>query len=77
MKHVEDAINHGRIQDGATVPVWLANDGLISVDTALTYAETAELLKEIAKWAEVFSDAREAREKLSKLSPGGWPRQPS
>jgi hypothetical protein len=50
---------------------------LISVDTALTYAETAELLKEIAKWAEVFSDAREAREKLSKLSPGGWPRQPS
>jgi hypothetical protein len=69
MKHVEDSITLGRIQDGATVPVWLTNDGLISVDNVLTYVETAEVLREIAKWAEVFSDPREAQEKLDKLSP--------
>lgn len=70
MKHVESFIDNNQMPPGATVPVWLTNDGLISVDESLTFAETAEVLREIAKWADVFADPLEVREKLDNISSG-------
>lgn len=68
MKHVEKRIAAGQILDGATVPVWLTNDGIQSTDALLTYAETAEILKDIAKWANILVDPREMTSKLRELS---------
>jgi hypothetical protein len=67
MKHVESRIECGQILTGATVPVWLTNDGLRSTETALTYGETGELLREVAKWASIFSDPQTALEKWREL----------
>lgn len=65
MKHVESRIDNGKMIPEATVPVWLDNKGLCSVDTNLTYAETAEVLKEIAKYADALSDPRNANTVLN------------
>lgn len=67
MKHVESRIDNGQMLPGATVPVWLENRGLRSVDTRLTYTETAEVLKEIAKYANALMDPRTAKETLERL----------
>ena len=65
MKHVESHIDNGQMIPGATVPVWLENEGLRSVDANLTYAETAEVLKEIAKYADALSNPKTAKAGLS------------
>ncbi len=65
MKHVESRIENGQMILGATVPVWLENQGLRSVDTVLTYAETAEVLKELAKYADALSNPKTAKQVLS------------
>lgn len=62
MKHVE---SRGQMIPGATVPVWLENDGLRSVDVNLTYTETAEVLKEIAKYADALSNPKTAKAVLN------------
>jgi hypothetical protein len=67
MKHVESRIDNGQMIPGATVPVWLENDGLRSVDAMLTYAETAHVLKEIAKYADALMNPATANEELAKL----------
>lgn len=64
MKHVESRIESKQILEGATVPVWLTNDGLVSVDSALTFSETGEVLKDLAKWANILQDPLSAPEKL-------------
>jgi hypothetical protein len=56
MKHVESRIENGQILDGATVPVWLTNEGLRSVDCLFAYSETFEILEEIAKWGTALVD---------------------
>jgi hypothetical protein len=58
MKHVESRIDNAQMIAGATVPVWLENEGLRSLDTNLTYLETAEVLKEIAKYADALSNPK-------------------
>jgi hypothetical protein len=65
MKHVESRIENGQMIPGATVPVWLENEGLRSVDANLTYTETAEVLKEIAKYADALSNPATAKEVLN------------
>lgn len=67
MKHTESRIENEQILPGATVPVWLANDGLRSVDAVLTYRETAEVLEQLAVWANALMDPRTAREAFAKL----------
>ncbi len=64
MKHAESRIASGQIFEGALVPVWLTNFGLQSTDANLTFAETGELLEEVAYWAEIFVDPIDARNKL-------------
>ena len=65
MKHVESRIANGQLPQGATVPVWLTNNGLKSIDTDFTYAETAEVLKDVGKWADILQDPMSAQEKLN------------
>ena len=67
MKHVESRIAAGQMLPGATVPVWMTNEGLASVDAQLSWKETAEVLKEVAKWADVFVDPLTAPDKLKGL----------
>ncbi len=64
MKHVESRIACGQILENATVPVWIMRDGLQSVDISLSYVETAEVLKDVAKWADILMDPLTIREKL-------------
>jgi hypothetical protein len=64
MKHVESRIENGQMIADAIVPVWLENDGLRSIDTHLTFQETAEVLRELAKYADALMDPRTAKEKL-------------
>jgi hypothetical protein len=61
MKHIESRIENGQMIPGATVPVWLENEGLHSVDTSLTYAESAEILKELAKYADALMNPKTAK----------------
>ena len=67
MKHVESRIDNGQMIPGATVPVWLENEGLCSIDTRLTYAETGEILKDIAKYADVLMNPKTAKENFNAL----------
>ena len=64
MKHVESRIENGQMLDGATVPVWLDNNGLRSVDASLTFAETADVLKDLAKYADALMDPKTAKAAL-------------
>lgn len=64
MKHVESRIENGQMIPGATVPVWLDNEGLRSVDAQLTYAETADVLKELAKYADALMNPQTAHAAL-------------
>jgi hypothetical protein len=63
MKHSESRIASGQMPEEGLVPVWLTNEGLQSTDGFLTFVETGEILEEIAHWANVFVDPREARNK--------------
>jgi hypothetical protein len=65
MKHVESRIENEQMIPGATVPVWLENEGLRSVDANLTYAEAGEVLKELAKYADALSNPKTAKATLS------------
>jgi hypothetical protein len=64
MKHEEKRIAAGQILEGATVPVWLTNEGIQSTDAFLMFGETAEILRDVAKWANIVVDPREMAEKL-------------
>jgi hypothetical protein len=64
MKHVESRIENKQLPEGATVPVWLRNEGLVSIDSLLTFAETGEVLKDLAKWVNILLDPLSAPEKL-------------
>lgn len=76
MKHVESRIENNQIRPGATVPVWLEEAGLISIDSRLSFVETRNLLTELAKYAEALVDPRTARATLD-LQVGGSSATPS
>lgn len=63
-KHLETAINSGQLPPGGTLPVWLANDGLQAVDGKLTFAEIAEILTDLAKWADAAQDPLTMRDTI-------------
>lgn len=67
MKHVESRIANAQMLPGATVPVWLTNDGISSVDASMTYLETAEVLKQLAAWADALMNPKTAKESFAKL----------
>ena len=63
-KHLETAINSGQLPPDGTIPVWLTNDGLQAVDGKLTFAEIAEILTDLAKWADAAQDPLTMRETI-------------
>jgi hypothetical protein len=70
MKHVESRIENGQVVEGATIPVWLTNEGLRSTDALLTYAETGDILRDLAKWASIIVDPSEIANRLRETSDG-------
>jgi hypothetical protein len=66
MKHVESRIENGQIPDGATVPVWLDNEGLRSTDSHFGFEETFGVLLELVKWADALVDPLTARSAIEK-----------
>jgi hypothetical protein len=63
-KHVESAIKSGQLPPNGTLPVWLTNDGLEAVDAELTFTEMAEILTDLAKWADAVQDPLTMQEKI-------------
>ena len=63
-KHLEKAINSGQLPPYGALPVWLSNDGLRAVDAELSYAEMAEILTDLAKWADAAQDPLTMRETI-------------
>lgn len=60
MKHAESCIENGQVVPGAPVPVWLANTGLQSIDASLTFAETGDVLADLATYANQMMDPKGA-----------------
>jgi hypothetical protein len=60
-RHTESRIENGQMPPQGSLPVWLCNSGLRSVDCELTFAETGELLAKIGEWAHVAEDPFEGR----------------
>lgn len=56
-KHVEKAIaTVGLLPENGTLAIWLTNDGLRSTDSYLTFGETAEILRDLARFADALQD---------------------
>ena len=64
-KHAEKAITAEQLPPDGTLPVWLKNDGLHSVETSLTFEEIAEMLEDLAVWAEAAQNPATMREKIA------------
>lgn len=67
MKHVESRIENRQMLPEATVPVWLENAGLRSIDVSMTFTETAEVLRELAKYADALMNPATANRVLNEL----------
>lgn len=65
-KHAESVIKSQNIPFDATIPMWLTNNGLKSNDAYLSYAESGEVLADIAKWAQLIQDPASMREKIER-----------
>lgn len=63
-KHAEKAITSQQLPQDGTLPVWLKNDGLHCVESSLTFEEIAEILKDLALWADAVQDPLTMREKI-------------
>lgn len=63
-KHAEIAIAAEQLPPDGTLPVWLKNDGLHSVESSLTFEEITEMLEELAVWADAAQDPTTMREKI-------------
>ena len=55
-KDTEARIDTGETPPQGSLPVWLCNAGLRSIDAELTFAETGEVLARIRDWAHVVED---------------------
>jgi hypothetical protein len=63
-KHAEKAITHQQLPPDGTLPVWLKNDGLHGTDGSLTFEDIAEILRELAQWADAVQDPLTMEEKI-------------
>jgi len=63
-KHAEKAITSQQIPPDGTLPVWLKNDGLHCVESSLAFGEMAEILGDLARWADIVQDPLTMREKI-------------
>jgi hypothetical protein len=56
IKHTESAIENGQMPRQGTLPVWLTNRGLTSIEHCLTWEETGVVLERLARCAERLQD---------------------
>jgi hypothetical protein len=63
-KHIEFGDEPPEPGSSAILPVWLTNDGLEAIDAKMAFAEIADLLTDLAKWAGAVQDPITMREKL-------------
>jgi len=66
LKHTEDRIAAAQMPPGDTVPVWMENEGLSGVKVKLSYAETAQVLSELAVFADALMNPKTAKDTLRK-----------
>ena len=55
-KHANQELGRGDIPDNLSIPIWLTDTGIECHDTALSFCEFGELLKELAEISEVLSN---------------------
>lgn len=63
-KHPDTAINSNQIPKDATMPVWLSNSGICAEGVQISYAEMAEILKDLSKIADALSNPEPAPREL-------------
>ena len=64
-KHAESAITAEQLPSDGTLPVWLKDDGLHSVESNLTFEEIVEMLQDLAAWADAAQNPATMREKIA------------
>jgi hypothetical protein len=70
-KHIDSAIKgpkhalQPQFPVDGTLPVWLANDGLHSVEGVLTFAEIADMLQDMARWCDAAQNPLTMRETIT------------
>lgn len=64
VKHTVGAVDAGRCKPEHTVPLWLTNEGLHSFEFGVSWAEAAEVLSDISKFADAIQDPLTCKEKL-------------
>jgi hypothetical protein len=65
-KHMEKAIEAGQVPSESTMAIWLTNDGVQSIDSQLTFAEMADILKDLVMWSDAAQDPLTMRETVMK-----------
>jgi hypothetical protein len=70
-KHMDSAIENGQLPAESTMAIWLTNDGVRSLDSALTFAEIADILRDLAMWSDAAQDPLTMEEKLREQYPDG------
>lgn len=65
-KHAEKSINNDFYPKDGTLCLWLCNDGLKVVGSHLTFNEMAEVLGDLAMWADRVQDPATMREKVAR-----------
>jgi hypothetical protein len=65
VKHVGGCVSSGQCTEEDTLPLWLTNDGLSSFGVSASYDEASEVLRDIAKLADLLQDPRGVAEKLT------------
>ena len=56
VKHADEKLLDGLHPEDGAVPVWLANEGVSCTKATVTFAELADMLKDVANGANRFSD---------------------
>jgi hypothetical protein len=69
LKHMDGAIESGQLPAESTMAIWLTNDGVRSVDSVLTFAEIADILRDLAIWSDAAQDPLTMGEKLREQYP--------
>jgi hypothetical protein len=68
-KHMDSAIENGHLPAESTMAIWLTNDGVRSIDSVLTFAEIADILRDLATWSDAAQDPLTMEEKLREQYP--------
>lgn len=66
IKHTSSEVDSGQCPESGTIPVWLANEGLHSFASSVTFQEASEVLADVCNLASDYQDPHSLREKWSK-----------